>query len=121
VCNFPNGNAICSASTCHLTSCLSGFQNCNGFEPDGCEINISSDVFHCGSCFQQCSFNNGTPFCSGGGCGINCSTGFRNCNGNPADGCEVNIMNDRQNCGACNNQVSSSVGDGLIGVERMRR
>ena len=30
-----------------------------------------------------------------------CNAGFANCNGNAADGCEVNLQTDVNNCGTC--------------------
>jgi hypothetical protein len=45
--------------------------------------------------------------CTGGGCtssGAPCATNKRDCNGNAADECEVDIANDPSNCGACGTQ-----------------
>lgn len=45
---------------------------------------------------------NATSVCQGGQCVLGqCQPGFANCNGNPADGCETNIMVSNSNCGAC--------------------
>lgn len=38
---------------------------------------------------------------------IGCAEGFRDCNGDPADGCEVDITSDVDNCGACGNQCGA--------------
>jgi len=40
----------------------------------------------------------------GGVCGLGtCNAGFGDCNGMPADGCEVNLATNNANCGACGN------------------
>jgi hypothetical protein len=36
-----------------------------------------------------------------GQCGFACLPGFFDCNHDPSDGCEVNLQNDNENCGAC--------------------
>jgi hypothetical protein len=36
-------------------------------------------------------------------CGGQCDPGWADCNGNPADGCEVNVTSDAANCGTCGN------------------
>jgi hypothetical protein len=51
-----------------------------------------------------CTASNGTATCNTGtgDCEIvTCNNGFANCNGVYSDGCEVNLTNDRNNCGAC--------------------
>jgi len=32
-----------------------------------------------------------------------CNAGYANCDGNQANGCEVNLTSDSNNCGACGN------------------
>lgn len=40
--------------------------------------------------------------CAAGACGIaSCDPGFKDCDGNAADGCEINITNNAANCGRC--------------------
>jgi hypothetical protein len=46
---------------------------------------------------------NGTPTCADGACGIGCSAGYADCDGDPATGCEANVATDVDNCGACGN------------------
>jgi hypothetical protein len=53
-----------------------------------------------------CAIPNATSVCNPatGLCEIvACDSGFADCNGNPLDGCEVNILTDPQHCGACGN------------------
>lgn len=94
----------CDASgTCLLppttTACTGGF--CNGIG-DCVQCNTAAD---CGSA------NNGTVACIGNICRLTlCSGGFADCNGQFSDGCEVNIANDVNNCGACGHQCSAPNG-----------
>ncbi len=61
----------CSSGTCN-GSCNMDFADCNGNKlSDGCEVNTSQDVGHCGGCFQPCGPEGDT--CQGGVCG--CGTG----------------------------------------------
>ena len=46
---------------------------------------------------------NATSICTAGACSLTCNTGFGNCDGMVANGCEVNLGTDRNNCGACGN------------------
>jgi len=41
------------------------------------------------------------PFCQGGVCVLACEGDAADCNGLPEDGCEVDLEEDLQNCGAC--------------------
>lgn len=100
-----NGVPTCSASQCGIL-CNAGFANGNGLAFDGCEVNLRADVNNCGNCGFSCPSINGVGSCVGDGCSIQCNTGFGNCNGNPFDGCVVNLVGDKNNCGFCGNIVS---------------
>jgi hypothetical protein len=159
---LPNSTAQCLAGDCALGPCITGFDDCNLDPVDGCEINLLTDVTHCGNCATVCQplphttsactggacgvgtcdlgyadcdlsvwsgceavldtdVNNcsmcgktcalvphGYPKCEGGACAIGgCDAGYADCNGDPVDGCEVNLANDAANCGACTNACAS--------------
>ena len=103
VCGTPNGTPVCTSGTCATASCNAGFKDCDGLAANGCEININNDPKNCNGCGIVCSGSGGTPACNAGVCGVSsCNPGFADCDGNPANGCEVNTTNDPNNCNACN-------------------
>jgi len=63
---------------------------------------------NCGACGNVCIAGpNSTASCVNGVCQTGaCNSGFADCNGIPADGCEVQLATDVNNCGACNNVCS---------------
>lgn len=104
VCNLPNATAGCAGGTCTVAGCKAGFQNCDNVASNGCEVDVQTDPNNCGGCFHQCFVPNGTAGCGGGNCTVaSCNSGFANCDGNVANGCEVNTTNDNNNCGGCGN------------------
>jgi hypothetical protein len=101
MCTFANATAECRGGTCVLAACLPGFANCDGNPSNGCEVNLNTDVNHCGGCNLACNRSNGTASCAAGVCRITCNAGFANCDNDPSDGCETAIGTDVRNCGAC--------------------
>jgi hypothetical protein len=99
-CSHNNATPSCVAGMCQL-ACSTGFGNCDNYAPNGCEINLQTATANCGACGHACSNTNGTPSCSLGACAIGCFAGYGNCNNNPADGCEINLTNDVNNCSTC--------------------
>src|SRR6185437_11516922 len=68
---------------------------------------------NCGGCGNVCSAAHGTPACFEGVCGIAvCDAGYADCDGDPANGCEVDTGTDASNCGACGNVCKVSNGMG---------
>jgi len=91
----------CSKGICTPT-CADGLASCDGDSTNGCETNIRTDPNHCGGCANTCKLPNATADCSGAICRVAaCADGFADCNGDPADGCEVNTKTDKANCGNC--------------------
>ncbi|MBL8602616.1 MAG: hypothetical protein JNK72_11900 [Myxococcales bacterium] len=101
-CVAPNGTPGCAAGVCTVASCAAGFANCNARASDGCEVNTQSDVSNCGACARSCVLANATPACRAGACDVAaCSNGFGDCDGNAANGCEVDLRASAAHCGAC--------------------
>ncbi|MEQ8275037.1 MAG: choice-of-anchor D domain-containing protein [Deltaproteobacteria bacterium] len=114
VCSVANGSPACNAGNCAIATCVAPWDDCNGQYVDGCEINTSGNVNHCGGCNQACAVANGAPACSAGNCAIaSCTAPFENCNGQYADGCEANLNTSVNTCGACN--VTCTVANGTPG------
>ena len=112
VCPAVNGAPYCAGSVCQIT-CAEGFADCDGDRGNGCETNTTKDVTNCGGCGKVCDGKNGTPWCKDGNCGIsNCPAGLGDCNGDPADGCEVDLTRDAGNCKTCGTAcvVASGIG-----------
>jgi len=104
VCATPNGTPGCSAGTCVVEFCDAGFGNCDGQAANGCEVNTQASPIHCGACDNACtSPPNAAGVCAMGACTYGCFAGFGDCDGQAANGCEVNIASDAQSCGFCGN------------------
>jgi len=103
VCNLANAQAACIGGKCVIAMCNAGFSNCDGNDLNGCESNTSSDVNNCGGCNAKCAqVANATIGCSMSKCVITgCLNGFSNCDNMYGNGCESNVTNDPNNCGAC--------------------
>ncbi|MBI2391143.1 MAG: TLD domain-containing protein [Deltaproteobacteria bacterium] len=107
-----SGTSVCTAGTCSL-ECSAGFGNCNGSVTDGCEKDLRSDNANCGVCGRACSFANASASCNTGSCVISsCSTGFGNCDFDPANGCETNTATSTANCGGCGKACAPANGIG---------
>ncbi len=103
VCAVNHGTPSCANGLCGVAGCNAGFRDCDGNPNNGCETNTNTDPNNCGSCANECFIENGTAACTNGSCAVaSCNAGFKDCNGNPNDGCETNVMSDAANCGACN-------------------
>ncbi len=72
--------------------------------PDVC---VSSDSANC--CGVRCRTlpHAGTPACVRGVCGTVCDPSFGDCDGNAANGCEVDLRGDVSNCGMCGRSCPS--------------
>ena len=120
--NVNTGNISCGVGECSrvVSQCVNGSANtctpgtpspeicdnqdndCNGIIDDG--VDTQADLNNCGTCGNVCPNRpNSTRVCNNGTCGISCNTGFRNCDGNASNGCEVNVFTSTANCGTCGN------------------
>jgi hypothetical protein len=88
--NPEGGEMVCTSGACGLI-CDADFGDCDGDAANGCEVELTSDDAHCGSCeeacmadFEQCADStcmckHGAP-CDGGDAD-QCANGFWSCDG----------------------------------------
>ena len=109
---LAGGLASCSASG--TQGCSVSQADCNGDPADGCETNLMVDPKHCGSCAKVCpGISTQTALCHYGVC-TTCPGARLDCNALGADGCEVKVNNDPQNCSRCGN-VCPAIANGSAG------
>src|SRR6185436_13030473 len=95
--------------TCALSSCNSGYGNCDGDPANGCETSLTTTT-DCGACGAVCALPNASSSCSTGTCALSsCNSGYGDCDGNAANGCET-PLDTTTNCGTCSNACSTSNG-----------
>ncbi|MBI3202542.1 MAG: hypothetical protein HYZ29_13460 [Myxococcales bacterium] len=101
-CDLANAQEACSQEVCVVTTCVSGFANCDANDANGCETNINSgNKLNCGACGKACNENHASATCQGGSCKLACNPGWGNCNGNVDDGCETDTNTNPLHCGVC--------------------
>jgi len=119
-----NGQPKCDLFACGIGSCDKGWKHCIGGEENGCETDILNDINNCGDCSTVCpAVTNGTGKCFEGACVVaTCDGNFNDCDNDPNNGCESDIVKDPKNCGGCNNPCpdpENAVGNcsgGLCGI-----
>lgn len=105
-----NASSYCASGSCALT-CKANFADCNTSAVDGCEVNLTTDASHCGTCVNACKGkDNSTASCTAGTCDSPgaCVLGFNNCDADASNGCESNQSFDAAHCGACPGVACSS-------------
>jgi hypothetical protein len=106
-CVLPNAQSICDQQAhCAIASCFGNYEDCDRDPETGCEVNLDTNVDHCGACdAKPCEVPGAIPACARGVCAIRkCQTGFKDCNRSSPDGCEVNVRESVEHCGVCANQ-----------------
>jgi hypothetical protein len=103
-----NAASACDVGKCGFR-CLVGWGDCNLDPKDGCETSVVADIGNCGHCGNACPVrpNARAAVCLKGQCGSQCQPGFGDCNGNPLDGCEADLLRDPADCGACGNACAN--------------
>lgn len=100
----PNASPGCFGGSCGVV-CDPGFADCDLSAGNGCEVALGSSPNHCGACNNVCPARpNAATTCTASTCGYSCDLGFSDCDGSPANGCEVNdaaFLTDSFNCGGC--------------------
>ena len=106
-CITPNAVPRCAAGVCSISSCFSGFVDCDQALANGCEINQLTDVKNCGGCGKKCVLSNANPKCENGNCLVaSCTSVFGDCNLSPVDGCEINLSSTVDHCGGCGDKCA---------------
>jgi serine/threonine-protein kinase len=102
-CRVFNATARCNLKhECDLAICYQSFDDCDGDSHNGCETDVRIDPDHCGTCARRCPGLAHAQRGCGDTCTIwRCDNGYGDCNGNAADGCEVNTQTNTANCGRC--------------------
>lgn len=78
-------------------------------------IDFRNDPKNCGACGIVCPAGvNQVATCEKGVCGRVCEPGFADCNGDPIDGCEVDLGSHPANCGACGNACDFAEGQPCV-------
>lgn len=112
----PGAVTTCEAGVCGWT-CRPGRVDCDRNTENGCEADVAADPRNCGACGMACPAAPGmVATCSAGVCGTGplvCSGGLANCDGDVANGCEVNLSTGApattgivNHCGACGRTCS---------------
>ena len=101
-CALPHATPVCKLGSCEIGRCSPSWQDCNQTAADGCEVNVHFDVQNCASCGGACVLPNAVPACGLEGCYVAaCSYGWENCDSSDKNGCEIEVVSDIKNCGAC--------------------
>jgi uncharacterized repeat protein (TIGR01451 family) len=108
VCAPQHANGVCVAGHCTIGSCATGFSDCDGLPSNGCEYDntgFPSDPNNCGACGVSCTAGHAAGICQAGACKVTgCATGYSDCDGLPANGCEYDntgFPTDPNHCGSC--------------------
>ncbi len=108
--------AVCTLGACDIGTCIDGRGNCDGDPANGCEVDLSSDLAHCGECGRPCAPANAVAVCMGGACAFErCMDGFGDCDGDPANGCERSFESGAASCSAATS-VGAYDGDTQCGL-----
>jgi hypothetical protein len=96
----PHANVSCNNNQCVMTTCDSGFADCDNEDANGCETDLNGKT-NCGSCGNDCGLGD----CMSGSCTVpSCDTAntlTNDCDGDATNGCETSVAT-LTDCGNCN-------------------
>jgi hypothetical protein len=80
----------------------------------GSQIQTCNSSGQWGSASNCPTVNGATSYCSGGSCTFDCNLDYDDCDGNPANGCEINLTTDGSNCGNCGHSCCGGACSGAV-------
>jgi Stigma-specific protein, Stig1 len=105
-----SGNCGACGRSCRADQrCVAGACACtSGTECGGRCVDTQSDNGNCGMCGRVCAFSRAAGSCAAGACQLGaCDSGWGNCDGNSANGCEQDLSASTH-CGRCGNACSGA-------------
>lgn len=106
----------CNSGLCTYFSCLSGYQDCNTDETDGCEDHLWETTncrVNCADSGTNCSVavqNANGKICASGACDYqSCTNDYGDCDNQRSNGCETYIVNNILHCGVCSRNCTVDV------------
>jgi hypothetical protein len=108
--SYPNATTVCEPATGTLSiTCSAGFADADNEITNGCEVNLQTDPNNCGAVGNTVALPNATGACVNGQPAIlACNAHFADVDHVVANGCEVNLNINPNNCGAVGNAVPPS-------------
>jgi hypothetical protein len=111
--SYPHALASsCSAYACGVSQCEANFSDCNHTLNDGCERDLLNDAANCNGCGNVCGpYAHAAAKCASGACALaSCSSGYGDCDGDVANGCEVSLTTTANHCGSCSTVCTNAHG-----------
>jgi hypothetical protein len=97
----------CAGGRCTGQTCEANRADCDGQQGNGCETDLTT-TNNCGICGQRCALPHANAVCRSGGCAIgSCEAGWKDCDGDVSNGCEVDIRT-ANDCGDCDRPCVAS-------------
>lgn len=104
-CAIANATETCTGGTCQVAVCDAGYGDCN-LDGTSCETPLDT-IFDCGACGASCDLANASATCAEFSESVRCeitacaSSRYEDCDSSHPNGCEVDLLTDPNDCGAC--------------------